>query len=218
MNHPCRASRFKRFRSLPLLTKIQRVLRRIPFRPVEVSRFLVLSLDAFPERFASRRTVLLRLATKEDIPKLCLLENKPELFARWLDRGEHCVVALAGDEIVGFAWFSSAEFHIEDRSRFRLPIPADAIYGFNGFIKEDYRLRGIWVEFQMFFKQWMDTAGKTRIMTMVDFGNDLSIKTHVRFGYKITQDTLGLAVLGRRWFWKRSVGQQANWKDFLIGQ
>lgn len=218
MDHPGRASRLERFRSLPLLTKIQLVLRRIPFQPVEVSRFFVLCLDAFPERFTSRRGGVLRLATKGDIPRLCLLENKPELFAEWLDRGEHCVVALADDEIIGFAWFSSAEFHIEDRSRFSLPIPADAIYCFDAFIKEDYRLRGIWVQLQWFIKQWMDTVGKTRIMTMVDFGNDLSIKTHVRFGYKVTQDVLGLAVLGRHWFWRRSVGQQANWKDFLIGQ
>lgn len=217
MKQPVWASRLERFRSLPLLTKIHLVLKRIPFQPVEVSRFFVLSLDAFPERFASRRVGGLRLATKEDIPKLCLLQNKPEVFAGWLDRGEHCVVALAGDEIVGFNWFSSAEFYIEDLSGFRLAIPSDTIYAFDAFLKENYRLRGKWVQFLIFMKQWMDTAGKTRMITMVDFGNDPALKPLFRFGFKVTQDVLGLAVLGRRWFWRRSVGQQVHWKDFLIG-
>jgi L-amino acid N-acyltransferase YncA len=197
MNKNACIEKIKRYRAKPMFFKIQSLLNKFPFQPVKISRFFMFSLDSVPNEINARGTQIIRLATSEDIEGMCLLENKPILFKTWLGRGERCVVAVDNDEIVGFEWFSAAGFYLEERFNYKIIIPPDAVYTYDAYIKENFRLRGIWVQFQALIKQWMDSNNKKKIIALIDYGNDHSIKTHVRFGFQIYQDVIWINVFGK---------------------
>lgn len=178
---------------------VQKLLNRIPGRPLSVSRFFLLSLSD-PATTAVRGFGTVREGTPDDVAGMCQLENKREIFTTRFKAGEYCVVAVHDTRIIGYEWFSDKAFHLEDRFRYRLEIPQDALYAYDGFIKREYRLRGIWVLFQKYMLEQLRIRGRNRIITMVDYGNDNSLKTHLRFGYVKTRDIRHLRFLNRRFF------------------
>ncbi len=197
--------KIKNFINKPLFFEIQSILNIIPFKPFRVSRSFMLLLDHVPDVRCSRGVRTVRMATIDDVPALCMLENKPEIYKLWFERGEHCVVAIDNNSIVGVEWFSSAKWHVEENSGYKIVIPFDSIYSFSAFIKEEYRIRGIWIQFKIFIQNWMDQQGREKIITMIDYGNNHSLKTHVRFGFTIVKDVFTIGIFGFHFFFQNEV-------------
>lgn len=163
------------------------VLDKIPGCPVRVSWFMVLELPGSDVK-TLRECGTVRAGTVADVPGMCLLENKHELFLNRFAEGESCVVAVRDDAVVGYLWFSGKAFHREQRYNYRLEIPQDSIYSYDCFIHRDFRLRGIWVLFQKYMLEQATRLGRKNIIAMIDYGNDASVKTHLRFGYLIKRN------------------------------
>jgi len=178
---------------------VQDLLNRIPGRPLGVARFFLLSLSGPPENTV-RGFGAVREGTPDDVAGMCQLENKREIFTTRFKEGEYCVVAVHDTRIIGYEWFSDKAIHMEDRFRYRLEIPEDTLYAYDGFVKREYRLRGIWVLFQKYMLEQLRTLGRQKILTMVDFDNDNSLRTHLRFGYVKTRDVHHVRFLNRRFF------------------
>jgi GNAT superfamily N-acetyltransferase len=195
--------KINRFKAQPVFFKVQYLLKKIPFQPIMISRFFLLSLNAVPDKNYTRKVTQIRMATMDDIKGMCLLENKPHLFKTWLERGDFCAVAVDNDEIVGFEWFSVADCYHEERFNYKIIIPPDTVYAFDGYIKKSYRLRGIWIQFKLFLKQWMESNGRKKIIVLIDYGNDPSIKTHLRFGFYTFNDVHWVKIFGKSFIFEK---------------
>lgn len=191
--------RIKNLVNQPPFLIVQDLLNRIPGHPFQVTRFFLLSLSD-PAENAMRGFGSVREGTPADVAGMRLLEDKEALFCRRFEEGEFCVVAVHDGRIVGYVWFSDKAFHLEERFKYRLEIPEDSIYAYDGFIKREYRLRGIWVLFQKYMLDQLRILGRKRIIAMVDYGNDASLKTHLRFGYVKTRDVHHVRFLDKNFF------------------
>ena len=211
------AQKLINFIKKPLFIELQSILNLVPFRPLRVSRSFMLILHSVPEKKCKRGVKIIRMGTSEDIPSLCSLEDKPEIYKRWFDRGEHCVVAIDNDLIVGVEWFSSANFYKEENSGYVITIPQDSIYSFSAFIKENYRIRGIWIQFKIFIHEWMKAKGRKKIVTLIDYGNNHSLRTHVRFGFVIIKDIFTVSFFGFNFFFQKEVNFDIlNMNKYLV--
>lgn len=191
--------RIKNLVKQPPFLIVKDLLNRIPGRPFRIARFFLLSLSA-PATIAVRGFGVVREGTHADVAGMCLLEDKRELFNNRFNEGESCVVAVHAGLIVGYEWFSDKAFHLEERFKYRLEIPKDSIYAYDAFIKREYRLRGIWVLFQKYILDQLRILGRKRIITMVDYGNDASLKAHLRFGYVKTRAVQYVRILNKIFF------------------
>jgi GNAT superfamily N-acetyltransferase len=194
------------FRQPPLLI-LQNMLSIIPSQPLQVARFFLLSLSETPGNYM-RGFGEVREGTTADVEAMRLLEDKKNLFIRRFEEGEFCVVAVHEGQLVGYEWFSDKEFHYEDRFKYRLEIPADTLYAYDGFIKREYRLRGIWVLFQSYILERLKLVGRKKIITMVDYGNDASLKAHLRFGFIINKDVCFVRLFSRRIFNEKTIAPE----------
>jgi len=195
----------RKFRNLinqhPFLI-VQDLLNKIPGRPFQVSRFFLLSLSETSVQ-AMRGYGAVRPGTLADVPGMCMLENKKELFTRRFMEGESCVVAVYDGTILGYIWFSDKPWHREERFDYFIEIPEDSLYSFDCFIKYEYRLRGIWVLFQKHLLEQVRKVARKKVITLVDFGNDPSLKAHLRFGYVLTRRVSWAKLFFRNYFRER---------------
>lgn len=143
--------KFKNLVNQPPFLIVLDLLNKIPGRSLRLALFFLLDL-AKPLARNARGFAKVREGTLADVGGMHLLENKEELFFQRLKEGEFCVVAVHDSRIVGYMWFSDKAFHVEDRFKYRLTILEDPIYAYDGFIKREYRLRGIWVLFQEYVR------------------------------------------------------------------
>lgn len=188
--------KFKKFIHKPPFLMAQALMDKIPGRPIQIAKLIILELPEAPAK-NMRGFGRIRRAEPKDIPEMCLLENKEELFRKRFASGEHCFVAVDGEEIVGYEWFSTKPFHVEERFNYALEIPSNAIYAFDTLIKPEYRLRGIWMLFQKFTLETGLRMGRQKIRVFVDYGNNPSLKAHLRFGYVIVSQVLVVRGFGK---------------------
>ena len=162
-------SKYENFNKLLPFLKLQVLLRKIPFNPIQIYRFMILDIDEIPHFHHVRGVKTIRLATREEILNLGEAENKFDTFEARIREGEYCVIAIDKEDIVGYVWFSTNLSYIEEQSKYQVNIPHDAVYTYDAFIKKEYRLRGIWVQFKMFIKELIKEFGRKRIITLCTF-------------------------------------------------
>lgn len=196
--------KFRSFKSLPVFFKFQILLKIVSYSLIQFSRFFVVALDEFPKTGKKRWSATLRLATKKDIPALCHLEDKEEIYKTWLNEGHDCVIALDGSTLIGFIWISRKD-HIEKDFTYKLSVPKDSVYLFDAYIDEQYRLRGIWVQFLEYVKDLVAAENRSRYIGIIDYGNDASLKAHVRFGFSIVKDIFVIRLFKKSFFFQRNV-------------
>lgn len=188
----------KRLFRQPFFFTAKSVLEKIPGIRIQLARFYVLQLST-PKGIKMRGFGVIRQGTPGDVVELSRLENKPyEVFSRRFKEGDFCLVAEdAEKKIIGYAWYTLKYFHTEERFNYRLTIPQDAIYGYDGFIDTRYRLRGTWVLFQKRLLEEAREASRMNLVTCIDYGNSPSIKAHLRFGYAPIKDVLIFSIMGK---------------------
>jgi GNAT superfamily N-acetyltransferase len=189
---------FERLRHTPPLLLLQKALRQVPFRPVDVGKLCFLRLDAVPRVPASRLRGAghIRPGRRADLDALTALRDQRETFVERFDSGDHCVVAEVDGRIVGYEWFCARSSHLEESWGYRITIPEGFVYAYDAYIDPRYRNTGVWLKFKDYLGSWMVESGKRGVLTFVDYGNPASLRTHLRFGFKPALNVLALKILG----------------------
>jgi GNAT superfamily N-acetyltransferase len=186
-------------RHTPSLLLAQKVLRRVPFRPVDVGKLCFLRLERIPQIAPGllRGPGLVRAATRDDLDALVAVRNQHDVFLNRFAEGDRCAVAEVGGRIVGYEWFCDRDIHEETAWGYRIAIPAGYVYAYDAFIDPRYRNSGIWLRFKAYLADLMRETGHTGILTFVDYGNWPSLRTHLRFGFRPDTEVFVIKILGK---------------------
>ena len=193
-------SRTRQLRRRPLLVNISSVLQRIPFKPLDVNCLYFLEYVGLPPQQASllRGRAEVRRATRQDIEGLSTCQNRPLAFLKRFEANDSCAVAELDGRIIGYQWFCDRPFYIEERYSYRIEVPPDAVYAYDIFIRPEHRLAGLWFKFHcLYLRELMQRLNRQRIIGMVDYGNRLSMNTHLRFGFRLFRRVLVIKVFGQ---------------------
>jgi hypothetical protein len=169
----------------PLIATLETILQRVPFLRAHAVEWCLLAFNGVPSVPPAmlRGPGSVRLATPDDIERLVRFRDKRDAFLERFAAGNHCLLALVGDEVVGHEWFSVATEHRDRLNGYSTVIPEGFVYVFDGFIAPAYRNAGLWLKFKACLAGVMRETGKTGILVHVERGNDPSFKAHLRFGF-----------------------------------
>jgi len=197
----------------PRLLLAQKLLRQMPFRPVDLGKLCFLRLEGVPRVPPTllRGDATVRRATIDDLAGLVQLRDKPDVFRARFAIGDHCVVALSGGRIVGYEWFCEQSVHHEHEWGLSIDIPGGFVYAYDAYIDPACRNTGVWLRFKAYLGEWMTATGKRGVLTFVDYGNWPSLRTHIRFGFKPFETVLALNVLGVKMFRKLRAISSTAW-------
>jgi GNAT superfamily N-acetyltransferase len=204
-----------RLRGGSMLVMARRLLQHVPGVPFDINRLYFLEYRGLPpersSRFTGQTGLEVRGASREDFARLNENDEVRRSFLRRLDSNDQCVLALAQGRIVGYQWFCGHPEHMEERYSLRIEVPTGSVYTYDAFILPEFRLTGIWVKFQsLYLRDLMRKLGKNRIITMVDRGNQLSLATHLRFGYRPYHKVFVLRLFGKSLFLERQIRRNAT--------
>jgi hypothetical protein len=200
-------------RHSPAMAATQWVLGRVPFVPVQFGILCFLQLDRIPEVPASwlRGPGVVRAATPDDLEALVACQNKRQTFIDRFAAGDHCVVAIVEDRIVGFEWFSHLPIHREGNHGYLIRIPNGFVYNYDAYIDPRYRNSGFWIRFKAYQGALMNAIGRDRVLTFVEYGNCLSLKAHLKFGFRPIKEVVALRVLGLTLFKEHMTHLLRDW-------
>ena len=206
-------ARLRALAQTPRLLLAQKLLRRVPLRPIDVGKLCFLQLNGLPQVPTSmlRGHAEVRFAAPADLDALACLQDKRALFRQRFAQGDRCVVAIADGRVIGYEWFSESASHHETGWGYRITIPGGYVYAYDAFIDPAYRNTGVWLRFKAHLAEWMAARGKRGVLTFVDYGNWPSLRTHLRFGFQPAHTVLALRVLGLRIFRKVRAAGVATW-------
>ena len=100
--------------------------------------------------------------------------------------------------MVAYEWFSAKDHQIEERFGYTITIPKDAIYAYDAYTSEAFRGRGIWSEIIAEALVLMREEQRSRLISHVDYGNDVSMTAHMKVGFRPVQRYLYVSVFGLR--------------------
>lgn len=193
------AKRLTELRHTPPLLLAQKVLRRVPFRPVDVGKLCFLRLDKIPHIAPGllRGPGVVRAATVRDLDALVAVRDQRDVFRARFAGGDRCAVAEVGGQIVGYEWFCDRDIHEETAWGYRIVIPAGYVYAYDAFIDPRYRNSGIWLRFKAYLGELMRETGHIGVLTFIDYGNWPSLRTHLRFGFGPDTEVFVIKILGK---------------------
>ncbi len=198
----------KPFHRRSLLVAVRNLLQRIPFKPLDINCLHFLEYAGLPHPGAAlpRTDCEVRRATLKDLPRMIKCQGEPETFLQRLEMKDHCALAIIDGRIVGYEWFCDKASHLEERYAYNVEISPEAVYAYDAFILPEYRLSGIWVKFKtVYLRELMEALNKRKIITMIDRGNQMSMNTHLRFGFQQVRVVFVLKLFGRSFFISRNV-------------
>jgi hypothetical protein len=178
------------------------VLDKATGQTIQIGKFHLLEFKGLPNIPETRGSGMVRRGLVSDIEEMARLDTyqKQNIFRDRFSLGDDCVVADVNGKIVGYEWFSCRPCHREQRYQYRIPIPEDAWYAYDAFIKREYRLRGIWLKFKKYLGELMKESGRRRIITLIDADNTPSLNTHRRFGFILSKSVFFVKFGNKRYF------------------
>jgi len=121
--------------------------------------------------------------TPEDIPACAGIEGKsPDVFRRRLESGDAGIGIRLRGSLVGYAWLNRREAIIPEMN-VSMPLEENAVYLYNGVIREDLRLRGLYGFFLLHLLR-DETARGISVYAAVDPRNRKSLGTHLGAGFE----------------------------------
>jgi hypothetical protein len=201
-------ARTRRVLGRPFLVNLRALLERIPFKPLELNCVYLLDYQGRPPQHAPllRGPATVRAATLTDLEGLTGCQQRRREFLHRFQANDSCAVAVVDHRIVAFQWYCVKPRYEEERYQYRLEVPADSIYEYDVFILPEFRLGGIWFKFHcLYLAELMDRLGRTRLIGMIDYGNRLSMNTHLRFGFQIFRRVVIIRIFGKSFFFERSL-------------
>ena len=188
----------EKLRDTPPFLILQKALRQVPFRPVDIGKLCFLQPYGVPNvpKSLQRGMGTVRAGSLEDLDALVLLGDQRSTFLKRFSLGDHCVVVLVDGRLVGYEWFCERDIHEESSWGYRIEIPGGFVYAYDAYIDPAYRNTGVWLRFKAYLAEMMVASGKRGVLTFVDYGNTPSLRTHLRFGFKPAATVMTFKVLG----------------------
>ena len=185
----------------------QTLLHKVPYTPIRINRFYLLRHTGIPEMngLSVRGPGYIREAQLTDVDEMGELENKYDVFRQRLLERECGAVAIVDGKIVAYCWFSDKAVHVEGRCLYRIPIPSDSMYGYDLYIHPNYRMSGLWIKFMIYWGDLMRQSSRNAAISMVDYGNWLSMNTHIRFGFRPFKSVYVVNIIGKRKYIERDM-------------
>lgn len=209
--------RVAELRRTPPLLLLQKVVRQVPFTPVDVGKLCFLRLDRIPRVPAGllRGPGLVGRVTADDLDRLLLVRDQRAVFLERFAKGDHCVAASVDGRIVGYEWFCDRPVHHETAWGYDIVVPPGFVYAYDAYIAPPYRNSGIWLRFKAYLGELMLQSGHAGVLTFVEYGNWPSLRTHLRFGFTPDREVFVLKVLGR--LFARPAAARASVESHLAG-
>lgn len=181
------------------LTLAQKILRRVPFAKLDVNCLNCLEYRPTTGNvMPADEAILVREATLSDIDRMARCDNFPERLPERFAAHEHCVVGISDGNVIGYQWFCDKAFRTEERYRYVVEIPSDAVYGYDAFVLPNYRRAGVWTRFHaQYLRRLLASLGRNRVIVMVDQNNNLSLKAHLRLGYRLYRKVYIVVLFGK---------------------
>ncbi|HEY2946043.1 MAG TPA: hypothetical protein VGN09_26665 [Vicinamibacteria bacterium] len=200
-------ARVGQLRRRPLLVNLRTLLDRIPFKPLDINCLYFLEYAGLPPQHANflRGRAEVRSASRQDLEGLTACQDTPGAFRKRFESNDHCAVAVLDGRVVGYQWFCSRSVYVEERYSYEIEVPPDAIYEYDIFIRPEHRLAGLWFKFHcVYLNELMQALQRQRIIGMVDYGNRLSMNTHLRFGFRLVRAVVVMKLFGKAFVLRRT--------------
>jgi len=174
---------------------LKRISDTLPVKFFYYNRVTLLELK---ERKTFRRHggVAMRHATPDDLDAIAACVAKPtaQLRARFA-QNDLCFLAQAGDAVVSVEWVAFRRYWLEEVNYTFDPGP-QGIFLYDAYTAPEWRLRGIHVSVLQYLVESLQGHSVARVYCHITHGNDLSLQTHLRFGFKIVQYITHVRIFG----------------------
>ena len=172
----------------------------LPFKPFELGLFYSLQIVGTPKNLAPVSSVTVREGREADLEAMTRCIDKPERFLSRFRQGDRCLLALEGDEVAGFIWFSVRPLYQEEMTGYRLPVPDNVVYSYDEYVSPAHRQKGILGQMFAFLWNWMSLNGKDTIMILIFHDNEVSWQAHLKKGFAPRDRILYLRFFGARFY------------------
>lgn len=187
---------------------LMRALLRIPGTPLKYRVVYGLKFTG-PDnsKLRPRFSGQIRWGNREDIPNMIESMNrfdKEEIFRHRFDNEDVCLVAITDKgDVAGYGWLTIGNRHIEDRTGCVFKFPESSVYAYDFYVKEQYRLQGIWVGLMQLILKSKYYDPEAGLHCLIGFGNALSFRPHFRYGFKVYQRKTIITALGKPFIFNR---------------
>ncbi len=184
----------------PAIVVLVKILNKITFGVIHLFPFCLYMLDGVPDIKQARGKGIVRQGVFEDVAYMSELNNKKDIFVERFKNDEKCIVAVHGDKIIGYEWFSDKPLHCEERFFYSIEVPPGAVYAYDAYIMPEYRISGVWIKFKSYLGEYMQKNNINNIITLIDFDNVVSQKTHIKFGFKPFRHVVAVKIFSKYYY------------------
>jgi GNAT superfamily N-acetyltransferase len=182
-----------------LLEKILNKISKSVFSPfLFYDHFFILRYDCLGAASPFKRknkVITTRIAAVSDLPKLNrLVDRDNDLYIR-MQKSHICIVAELSDEIVGMKWVKFGSRHYEKYNGYEMRLPERSVWSYDAYVMPEYRNRGIWVNLTEEEVEYLASRSVENVFCMVKSLNDFSLRTHLRYKYKIEKEIIFFRIL-----------------------
>ncbi|PKL11905.1 MAG: hypothetical protein CVV52_12165 [Spirochaetae bacterium HGW-Spirochaetae-8] len=158
-----------------------------------------------------------RPANLQDLPALALCRQMQNpatgaaLFSQRLAQGARCYVVVdSATQLLGYAWVLRTGNLFEDDDRLRITCRPNGAYIFDTFLHPDARGKGLYAHLIAGAQLDMAGQGSTEFHVLVDRGNTVSIKAHLKLGAQVCEICTYSTFLGISKYNLRTVDQRKS--------
>ena len=147
------------------------------------------------------------IVTPDIFEQLCQdFPHKDQKFRKRMANGCRCYVTMKNDEISAYLWALEPQkdyFDTNSLWRFK-PEQMDGNWCFDGFVKPQYRLRGLFPYLMGIMREEYSAKGYSTQYGETDAKNERSLNTHLRVGYEIEWRVLVISILGLKIYFAKN--------------
>ena len=176
----------ERYRGQGVVGLAEAFLARLPFvRTVYCYHVCRLPLTGIRETEAPPEVSIELVRDAGLVDVLTTLQSKPELFRGRLREGHLCLMASVEGRPVAYLWAQpDGTAHRHQVHGFSVPIAAGQIYIYDGFVRPDWRRRGLIRSLEeRMGAHAIRNLGKRELVGIIESSNLVSLKAHARLGF-----------------------------------
>jgi len=171
--------------------------RWIPRKLFYYHKMYTIVFSGTANRFQKPINIVIRQASPNDLSKMLQCYDKKSEFIDRFSKGDLCFVGEYKGDIVSMVWICFKEYYVE-RDDFLFLLGEDGAFIYDGFTHPAHRMRGMHVYLLNDVIEFLSRKGESKIYGHIDHENDLSMQTHIRFGFRVLEEISFLNFLGLR--------------------
>lgn len=193
-------NKFSRFLAKSPLQMVIALLECLPFKPFDMKIFCSMQISQIPKEFPGLSNLTIREGRQEDMVSLTRILDKRERFLSRFSKGDRCLLAIEGNEIVGFLWFSIRNVFEEESTNYQFVVPGNAVYSYDEFVCMEYRQKGVLSQLLVTLFGLIAKDGKESILILVSIDNKISLAAHLKNGFVVTGRILYFRLFNLRYY------------------